>query len=134
MERRKVSPGFAMLYPFTPCGRASQPRNRPQGGLRPAAVFYPFGHHTPYAYDYFSVFHFGVARFRHSDAATNVCAPRQRKTPKGGGHSTSLSQVKEFLSTNGEINELGNQNNGNRRNNHRQQLLSEMCHVYNQNW
>jgi hypothetical protein len=54
----KVSPGPAMPYPSTPC-RLATPETAlwpfqwwpaPQGG-RPAAVFYPFGYPTPYAYD-----------------------------------------------------------------------------------
>jgi hypothetical protein len=52
----QVSPWAAIPDPSTPCGRAT-PQNdltavwgvaHPQGG-RPAAVFYPFGHPTPYA-------------------------------------------------------------------------------------
>jgi hypothetical protein len=44
----KVSTGTAMPYPCTPCGRAI-PETALQGE-RPVAVFYPFGHPTPYAY------------------------------------------------------------------------------------
>jgi hypothetical protein len=36
----KVSPGPTMPDPSTPCGQATHKM----------AVFYPFGHHTPYAY------------------------------------------------------------------------------------
>jgi hypothetical protein len=54
----KVSHGPAMPNPSTPFGRATPEIalrsvsgvTHPQGG-QPAAVFYPFGHPTPYAYE-----------------------------------------------------------------------------------
>jgi YD repeat-containing protein len=51
----KVSLGLAMPYPFAPWGRATPQTGMayPQGG-QPAAVFYPFGHPLPYAYDFSS--------------------------------------------------------------------------------
>jgi hypothetical protein len=50
----KVSPGCAMPYLSMPCGRAIlEPAvsgvARSQSG-QPAAIFYPLGHDTPYAY------------------------------------------------------------------------------------
>jgi hypothetical protein len=49
----KVSTGPAMPYPFTPWEQAT-PETAASGvahpqGWRPAAVFYPLGHPTPYA-------------------------------------------------------------------------------------
>jgi hypothetical protein len=46
----RVPPRPAVPYPFTPCGPAIPETALPlfQGG-RPAAIFYPFGHPTPYA-------------------------------------------------------------------------------------
>jgi hypothetical protein len=51
----KVSIGCVMPNPFTPCGRAT-PINAVSGVVclqseQPAAVFYPLGHPTPYAYE-----------------------------------------------------------------------------------
>jgi hypothetical protein len=45
----KFSTGPAMPYPSTPCGRATLETK--WQNERPAGVFYPFGHPTPYAYD-----------------------------------------------------------------------------------
>jgi hypothetical protein len=54
----KVSPGPVMPDPFTLCGRANRPplpygrfRGGPPAGGRSAAILYPFGRPTPYAYD-----------------------------------------------------------------------------------
>jgi hypothetical protein len=56
----RVSPGPAMHYPFTLCGRAT-PKTAVSGVARrhdgrPAAVSYPCGHHTPYAYEFHAHF------------------------------------------------------------------------------
>jgi hypothetical protein len=48
-----VSPGLAMPDPSMPCGRATPGTALwPLQGGQPAAVFYPFGHPTPYAYGF----------------------------------------------------------------------------------
>jgi hypothetical protein len=52
----KVSSWPAMPYSSTPCGLVTPETvvswvSRLQGGLRPVAVFYPFGHPTPYTYE-----------------------------------------------------------------------------------
>jgi hypothetical protein len=49
----KVSLGPAMLYPSTPCGRATPETALWPFQRRPAAFFYPIGHPTLYAYPCF---------------------------------------------------------------------------------
>jgi hypothetical protein len=47
----KVSAGLAMTSLTIPCGRATPETALRQNG-QPAAVFYTFGHPTPYTYAY----------------------------------------------------------------------------------
>jgi hypothetical protein len=78
----KVLPMSAMPYPFTPCW-ADHPRNgltavsgvaHPQG-RRPAAIFYPFGHPTPYAYVWFPLPSSQI-RYKTSSPTSSLTASR----------------------------------------------------------